>query len=104
MKTLKQPKRILLKISGQCMSGLMHADAMFDKEAMHFLAGEIDDALKATKTQLAIVIGGGNLIRGSRLQRKLGTTAVIGDQAGMMATVINAILLQDFLEHIYHHE
>lgn len=70
----------------------------FDKEAIQFIAGEIHDAAKNTGCQLAIVIGGGNLIRGSRLIEGIGSSNVIADQAGMLATIINGLILQDFLE------
>ena len=70
----------------------------FDKEAIQFIAQEIHDAIKATGCELAIVIGGGNLIRGSRLINEIGSRNVIADQAGMLATIINGIILQDFIE------
>lgn len=81
------------------MSGL--AKTGFDKEAMRFIAGEIHDTVKATSCQLAVVIGGGNMIRGSQLTRDLESNIVVADQAGMLATIINGILLQDFLERTH---
>src|SRR3989344_7505763 len=92
-------KRVVLKISWEAMSGIEKNG--FDTEAIHFITQEINDAVTKTKTQLAIVVGGGNQIRGSQLVKELGTTPVIGDQAGMLATLINALILQDFLEHIH---
>ncbi|MEK7582978.1 MAG: UMP kinase [Patescibacteria group bacterium] len=89
-------KRVLLKISGEVMSG--NGKTGFDKEAIQFIAHEIHDAVKTTDCQIAIVIGGGNLIRGSRLVGDIGSSPIIADQAGMLATVINGIILQDFLE------
>lgn len=80
------------------MSGMQERFG-FDKDAMDYLAGEISDAMKGSDARLAIVIGGGNMIRGSKLIQDLGTTPVISDQAGMLATAVNGILLQDFLEH-----
>ena len=100
---MKTPKRVVLKISGEVMSG-MGKDGLpagrqgFDKEAIQFIAKEIHDAVKTAKCELAIVIGGGNLIRGSKLINDIGSTNVIADQAGMLATIINDIILQDFLE------
>ncbi len=93
---MKPLKRVVLKISGEVMSG--HGKTGFDKEAIHFIAREIQDATKETGCQLAIVIGGGNLIRGSKLISEIGSTNVIADQAGMLATIINGLILQDFLE------
>lgn len=78
------------------MSGL--AKTGFDREAIQFIASEIHDAVSGTDAQLAIVIGGGNIIRGSRLIETLDSNMVVADQAGMLATIINAIILQDFLE------
>ena len=92
----KQLKRVILKISGEVMSG--HGKTGFDKEAIRFIAGEIHDAKKETGVELAIVIGGGNIIRWSRLIEGIGSTHIIADQAGMLATIINGIILQDFLE------
>ncbi len=76
----------------------------FDKEAIQFIADEIHDAAKATECQLAIVIGGGNLVRGTRLIQGIGSSNVIADQAGMLATIINGIILQDFLEKAHQQE
>ena len=84
------------------MSG--HGKTGFDKEAIQFIAGEIYDAVKATRCQMAIVIGGGNLIRGSSLIEGVGSSHIIADQAGMLATIINGIILQDFLEKNHHQE
>ena len=95
----KKSKRVVLKISGEVMSGL--AKTGFDKECIQFIAGEIHDAAKNTECEMAIVIGGGNLIRGSRLIEGIGSSKVIADQAGMLATVINGIILQDFLERTH---
>lgn len=93
---MKPLKRVLLKISGEVMSG--HGKTGFDREAISFIAKEIHDAAKTTECQLAIVIGGGNLVRGSALIKSIGSSTVIADQSGMLATIINGIILQDFLE------
>ena len=90
-------KRVLLKISGESLSGVGERD--FDREAVDYVAEEIAAAATGSDVQLAVVVGGGNLIRGSRLVKELGTTPVISDQAGMLATLVNAVILQDFLEH-----
>ncbi|MFH1769785.1 MAG: UMP kinase, partial [Parcubacteria group bacterium] len=95
---MSKQKRVLLKISGETMSGVNKSG--FDGEALKFLAEEINEAV-STGTEIAIVMGSGNLIRGSRLVSELGVTPVVGDHAGMLTTVINAIVLQDFLEHTY---
>lgn len=100
--TNKTLSRVILKISGEVMSG--NGKTGFDKEAIEFIAGEIHDAAEHTECELAIVIGGGNLIRGSSLIGGIGSTNVIADQAGMLATIINGIILQDFLEKAHHLE
>lgn len=94
--TNKKLSRVILKISGEVMSG--NGKTGFDKESIQFIAQEIHDAVKATGCELAIVIGGGNLIRGSKLINDIGSRNVIADQAGMLATIINGIILQDFIE------
>lgn len=99
---MKKFSRVILKISGEVMSG--HGKTGFDQGAIGFIAGEIHEAVKATDCQLAIVIGGGNLIRGSRLIEGIGSSHIIADQAGMLATIINGIILQDFLEKNHHQE
>ena len=96
---MKPLKRVLLKISGEVMSG--HGKTGFDQEAISFISREIHDAVKTTESELAIVIGGGNLIRGSRLVQGIGSSPIIADQAGMLATVINGLILQDFLERTH---
>ena len=95
-------KRVILKISGEVMSG--NGKTGFDKDAIRFIADEIHDAVAETKCELAIVIGGGNLVRGSRLIEGVGSSTIIADQAGMLATIINGIILQDFLEKNHQQE
>ncbi len=62
------------------------------------IAGEIGE-VQALGVQVAIVIGGGNLFRGAGLARS-GMDRVTADQMGMLATVMNALALQDALEHL----
>ena len=66
-----------------------------DPQVVHFLADEIKEV--ASGIQLSLVIGGGNIFRGVAASAK-GMDRVAGDQMGMMATLINAIALQDALE------
>lgn len=86
-------KRVLLKITGEAIQG---QGKLFDRPALDLLADEIKSVAK--KVQLAIVIGGGNIVRGKDLIDNLQTKAVTADHIGMMATIINALILQDFLE------
>ena len=87
-------KRILLKLSGEAlMSGRRNG---IDPETLASIADEIVEVQKAG-VQVAIVIGGGNIFRGVTAATQ-GIDRVAGDHMGMLATVINAIALQDALE------
>ena len=87
-------KRILLKLSGEALMGKL--DYGISPDVMSFLAGEIKDVV-AAGVQVAVVVGGGNIFRGEGLARA-GMDRVSGDQMGMLATVINALAIQDSLE------
>ena len=87
-------KRVLLKISGDAFckaSGLG-----IDTDEVENIANQIIRASKMG-VQLAVVVGGGNIIRGAQLS-KTGVNRVTADHMGMIATVINALALQDALE------
>ena len=88
-------KRVLLKISGEafCKEG-QHG---IDIDEVQSIARQIKEAA-SVGTQVAIVVGGGNIIRGGEIS-KHGVTQATGDSMGMLATVINALVLQDVLEH-----
>ncbi len=94
--TAKTPKRILLKISGEAFRGTERYG--IDVDAVRHLAKEIASSLSA-KTQMAIVVGGGNIWRGTS-DRAKGIDRVTADYMGMLATLINALALQDALEKI----
>jgi uridylate kinase len=89
-------RRILVKLSGEALMG--DADYGIDAAFLKRLANEIS-AVRATGTQIAVVIGGGNLFRGAGLARA-GMDRVTADQMGMLATVMNSLALQDALESI----
>jgi uridylate kinase len=91
---LPKPKRVLLKISGEAFRGKERYG--IDVDAVHRWAKEIADALKS-KVQMAIVVGGGNIWRGTSKGAQ-GIDRVTADNMGMLATVINALALQDALE------
>lgn len=88
-------KRILLKLSGEALMGGDKKNSM-DHEILDRYAGEIR-TLKDMGTEIAIVIGGGNIFRGGQAEA-LGIDRVQGDYMGMLATVINAMALQSALE------
>ena len=87
-------KRILLKISGEAMMG----DQAYgiDPSTVDFMAKEIKDAV-SMGVEVAIVIGGGNIFRGVEASVK-GIERASADYMGMLATVINALALQNYLE------
>src|SRR6202007_1842788 len=89
-------KRILVKLSGEALMGDM--DYGISPEVMSRLAQEIKEVIELG-VQVAIVVGGGNIFRGEGLARA-GMDRVTGDQMGMLATVINALAIQDSLERI----
>ena len=88
--------RALLKISGEALAG----DKGFglDYQVVEAFAEEIK-AVHALGVHLALVVGGGNIIRGTTASRE-GLDRVSADYMGMLGTVINALALQDVLEKI----
>jgi uridylate kinase len=91
-----QPKyhRILLKLSGEALMG--DADYGIDPKVIGRLADEIIEVRKAG-VQVGVVIGGGNIFRGAGLAAS-GMDRVTGDHMGMLATVMNALAMQDAIE------
>ena len=93
--TLKLPyKRILLKLGGESLCGSQKMG--IDDETLTRLTAEIKDVMKLG-AEIAIVIGGGNIFRGAAATLK-GMDRTTADYMGMLATVINALALQDALE------
>jgi len=88
--------RILVKLSGEALLG--EADYGIDPVVIKRIASELRDVL-ALGTQVAVVIGGGNIFRGAGLARA-GMDRVTADQMGMLATVMNALAMQDALESL----
>jgi uridylate kinase len=91
---VKPYKRILLKLSGESLLGKQGHG--IDGNVLSQYAEEIREA-KETGTEIAIVIGGGNIFRGVKGATQ-GMDRVQGDYMGMMATMINSMALQDALE------
>jgi uridylate kinase len=81
-------KRILLKLSGEVLSEKI--DKQGEQSMMDFIAGEVSGVVRS-HCQVGIVIGGGNIIRGAVSKHN----RVIADQVGMLATIINALLLKE---------
>ena len=84
-------KRVLLKLSGEALMG--DEPFGFDTRVIDAMAIEINDLVKSG-LQLGMVIGGGNLFRGQKLA-DAGMNRVAGDHMGMLATVMNALAMQD---------
>ena len=87
-------KRILLKLSGEALAG--ERGYGVDANVVSYIAGEIRGML-ALGIQVAVVLGGGNIWRGSPAIAE-GMDAPQAHYAGMLATIINALALQDALE------
>jgi uridylate kinase len=92
--TAARYKRILLKLSGEAFSG--KEDYGIDATTLRRIANQIKQ-VKEMGVEVAVVVGGGNIWRGA-LAEKNGMDRVTADYAGMLATVINALSLQDTLE------
>jgi len=94
--TSASPKRILLKLSGEVLMG--QAQFGIDPDTVHRLATEVK-AAKDSGLELCLVIGGGNIFRGMAGAAK-GMDRANADYMGMLATVMNALAMQDALEHL----
>ena len=86
-------KRILLKLSGEALAGDGNC---FDPKVLDRLAADIRE-IRNLGVEVAIVVGGGNFIRGKNLT-EIGIERVQGDYMGMLATIINALALQSSFE------
>ena len=89
-------RRVLLKLSGEALMG--DEDYGIDPKVLNRIAREVIEAREAG-AEIALVIGGGNIFRGAGLAAG-GMDRVTGDQMGMLATVINALAMQDALEKL----
>ena len=98
MKEAKRPKysRILLKLSGEALGG--QAGLNICPEAVHNMAEQIRE-VRGLGVQVVVVVGGGNIFRGLSGSER-GIERATGDYMGMLATIINALALQDSLEKI----
>ena len=92
--TQSRNRRILVKLSGEALMG--DADYGIDPVFLRRLANEVR-SVRELGVEIALVLGGGNLFRGAGLARA-GMDRVTGDHMGMLATVMNALAMQDALE------
>ena len=98
MKETKDPKygRILLKLSGEALGG--ESGVGISPEAVQDMARQIAE-VRELGVQVVVVVGGGNIFRGLKGSEQ-GIERATGDYMGMLATIINALALQDALEKI----
>jgi uridylate kinase len=97
MKVIKPKyKRVLLKLSGEALIG--EKTFGIDPKIVHYIAGELKE-VKKSGVQVAIVIGGGNIFRGLEASAE-GMERTTADYMGMLATVLNALALQNSLEQV----
>jgi uridylate kinase len=89
--------RILLKVSGEALMG--DAPAGIDPATLRRIATQIKEATVDLGVQVAVVVGGGNIWRGATASQT-GMDRATADYAGMLATVINALALQDAIEQV----
>ncbi len=88
-------KRILLKLSGEALAGDGYSG--LDAHVLGLVADEVK-TVTAAGVQVAIVVGGGNVVRGADVSLRLGVDEVTAHNMGMLATVINALALQAVME------
>ncbi|MCU0787369.1 MAG: UMP kinase [Verrucomicrobia bacterium] len=89
-------KRVLLKLSGEALGG--RSGLSIEPEALHRMALQVRE-VRELGVQVAVVIGGGNIFRGLSGSKR-GIERASGDYMGMLATIINALALQDALEKL----
>ena len=92
-----QYKRVLLKVSGESLKGQRRHGV--DPDALDYMASEIK-SVSDMGVELGIVFGGGNIWRGSEAEVE-GMDRATADYAGMLATIISALALQDVMEKRY---
>lgn len=89
-------KRALLKLSGEALAG----DLRFglDPKVLNYIAKEVS-TVHAADVEVAIVVGGGNFIRGETFSAEGGIDRTVADQMGMLGTLMNALALQSAIEN-----
>jgi uridylate kinase len=88
-------KRILLKLSGEALMGKLASG--IDASVLDLISGELKEVV-GLGIQIALVVGGGNILRGTITSKDYGIDRASADYMGMLATVINSIALQEVLE------
>lgn len=88
-------RRILLKLSGEALAG--GSGAGLDTETLNYIANEVR-GLHEADVQAALVVGGGNFVRGEAFSAAGGIDRTVADQMGMLGTLMNALALQSAIE------
>ena len=91
-------RRVVLKLSGEALAGA--AGIGLDRNVVETIAADVADARNDLGIDVAVVVGGGNFWRG-RVGAGAGMDATQSDHMGMLATVMNALALQDALEQLH---
>jgi len=94
-----QFKRVLLKISGESFA--QPGQFGIDAEELRSIASEIGAAMESG-VNLAVVVGGGNMIRGASLAKQLEIDQSTADYMGMLGTIMNGMALKEAIEHLGH--
>lgn len=87
--------RVLIKLSGEALAG--KAGFGLDPEVLIYIADEVSKVHEAG-VQVALVVGGGNFVRGEAFAKRGGVDRTVGDQMGMLATIMNALALMSAIE------
>jgi len=89
-------KRVLIKLSGEALAG----DLRFglDPKVLNYIAREVTEVQRAGH-EIAIVVGGGNFVRGETFSAEGGIDRTVADQMGMLGTLMNALALQSAIEN-----
>lgn len=100
MQNQQKYKRVLLKISGEALSGQnpRQADSI-NQDMLYKVATDIRQVVE-TGIEVCLVIGGGNIYRGVSGSKAHGIDRATSDHMGMLATIINALALQNAIEHV----
>ena len=89
-------KRALVKLSGEALAGSMHFG--LDPLILKYIATEIAE-VQRSGVEVAVVVGGGNFVRGETFSAEGGIDRTVADQMGMLGTLMNALALQSAIEH-----
>jgi uridylate kinase len=91
-------KRVILKFSGEVLKDKTN-ESVIDSNIVRSLCEELK-VLHEMELEIGVVIGGGNIFRGTFGNKKLGCDRITGDYMGMLATIINSMAIADFLKRL----